>query len=149
MKLYSIYIETDKFDEVVSFYEKVCKKKGNIYTKNRRVEFDFGNKISIYNRLYDEEKIKSENPNDNYNAAYINNFNIDREEKKNNIITLNFFTDNLNAEFDRTKKLNICKISEIMYVNITEPYYYFNIFDPEGKTIEIFSNCKTGGKSNE
>ena len=149
MKLYSIYIETDKFDEVVSFYEKVFKKKGNIYTKNRWVEFDFGNKISIYNRLYDEEKIKSENPNDNYNAAYINNFNIDREEKKNNIITLNFFTDNLNAEFDRIKKLNICKISEIMYVNITEPYYYFNIFDPEGNTIEIFSNCKTGGKNNE
>ena len=34
MELYSTYIETDKFDEVVNFYEKVFEKKGNIYTKN-------------------------------------------------------------------------------------------------------------------
>lgn len=30
----STYIETDKFDEVVDFYEKICQKKGKIYTKN-------------------------------------------------------------------------------------------------------------------
>ncbi len=33
-------------------------------------------------------------------------------------------------------------MSKIMYVNITEAYYYFNIFDPEGNTIEICSNSK-------
>ena len=48
MKLCSTYIETDKFDEVVNFYQKVFEKKGSIYTKNRWVEFDFGNKLSIY-----------------------------------------------------------------------------------------------------
>ena len=51
MELCCVYIETDKFDEVVSFYEKVFQTKGNIYTKNRWIEFDFGNKLSIYNRL--------------------------------------------------------------------------------------------------
>ena len=61
MELYSTYIETDKFDEVVNFYEKVFEKKGCIYTKNRWIEFDFGNKLSIYNKLYDEEKIKNGN----------------------------------------------------------------------------------------
>ena len=60
MKLYSTYIETDKFDEVVEFYEKIFQTKGNIYTKNRWIEFDFGNKLAIYNRLYDEEKIRNE-----------------------------------------------------------------------------------------
>ena len=45
-----------------------------------------------------------------------------------------------NEEYNRIKDLDICKMSEIMYVNITEPYYYFNIFDPEGNTIEICSN---------
>ena len=35
MELYSTYIETDKFDEVVNFYEKVFEKKGNIFTQNR------------------------------------------------------------------------------------------------------------------
>lgn len=140
MELYSTYIETDKFDEVVTFYEKVFEKKGSIYTINRWVEFDFGNKLSIYNKLYDEEKIKSGNFQDNFNSEYIKNFNIDRGEKKNNIITLNFYAESLKEEYKRIKELNICKMSEIMYVNITEPYYYFNIYDPEGNTIEICSN---------
>ena len=52
MELYSIYIETDKFDEVVNFYEKVFEKKGSVFTKNRWTEFNFGNKLSIYMRIY-------------------------------------------------------------------------------------------------
>lgn len=140
MKLYSTYIETDKFDEVVEFYEKIFQVKGNIYTKNRWIEFDFGNKLAIYNRLYDEEKIRNEDLKDCYNDEYIKNFNIDRGEKKNNIVTFNFYTSNLKNEYERIKKINICNMSEIMYVNITEPYYYFNIYDPEGNTIEICSD---------
>ena len=140
MELYSTYIETDKFDEVVDFYEKIFQIKGNVYTKNRWIEFDFGNKLAIYNRLYDEEKIRNEDLKDCYNDEYIKNFNIDRGEKKNNIVTFNFYTSNLKEEYERIKKLNICNMSEIMYVNITEPYYYFNIFDPEGNTIEICSD---------
>ena len=140
MELYSTYIETDKFDEVVEFYEKIFQVKGNIYTKNRWIEFDFGNKLAIYNRLYDEKKIKSEDLKNCYNDEYIKNFNIDRGEKKNNIVTFNFYTSNLKKEYERIKKINICNMSEIMYVNITEPYYYFNIYDPEGNTIEICSD---------
>ena len=140
MKLYSTYIETDKFDEVVEFYEKIFQVKGNTYTKNRWIEFDFGNKLAIYNKLYDEKKIKSEDLKDCYNDEYIKNFNIDKGENKNNIVTFNFYTSNLKEEYERIKKINICNMSEIMYVNITEPYYYFNIFDPEGNTIEICSN---------
>ena len=140
MELYSTYIETDKFDELVDFYEKVFQKKGNVYTPNRWTEFDFGNKLSIYNKLYDKEKIDSGEVKENYNTAYIDNLNAEIGERKNNIITLNFYTENLNEEYNRIKNLNICKMSKIMYVNITEPYYYFNIFDPEGNTIEICSN---------
>ena len=71
MELYSTYIETDKFDAVVEFYEKIFQVKGNIYTKNRWIEFDFGNKLAIYNRLYDEEKIRNEDLKDCYNDEYI------------------------------------------------------------------------------
>ena len=140
MELACTYIETDKFEEVVKFYEQILQLKPNIYTKDRWVEFNIGNKLAIYNKLYDEEKIKSGNLQDNFNSEYIKNFNIDRGEKKNNIITLNFYAENLKEEYKRIKELNICKMSEIMYVNITEPYYYFNIYDPEGNTIEIYSN---------
>ena len=137
MELSCIYIETSKFDEVVSFYEKVFLKKGNVYTENRWVEFDFGHKISIYNKLYDEEKIKNGINNNNYNKAYIDNFNQDEEKPINNIITLNFYSEDVKKEYERIKNLNICEVSEIMYVNIKEPYYYFNIYDPEGNAIEI------------
>ena len=106
MQLCCTYIETDKFNEVVDFYEKVFQIKGNIYTENRWVEFDFGNKLSVYNRL-------------------------------NNIITLNFYSNNLKSDYERIKSLEICEVSDIMYVNITEPYYYFNIYDPEKNVIEI------------
>lgn len=137
MELCCVYIETDKFDEVVSFYEKVFQTKGNIYTKNRWIEFDFGNKLSIYNRLYDVEKIKNNTTPVNYNEQYVNNFPSLKERNVNNIITLNFYTSNLKQEYNRIKKLTLCEVSEIVYVNITEPYYYFNIYDPEGNTIEI------------
>jgi len=140
MELACTYIETDKFEEVVKFYKQILQLKPNIYTKDRWVEFNIGNKLAIYNKVYDEEKIKSGNLQDNFNSEYIKNFNIDRGEKKNNIITLNFYAENLKEEYKRIKELNICKMSEIMYVNITEPYYYFNIYDPEGNTIEICSN---------
>lgn len=140
MELCGTYIETDKFDEVVKFYEKIFQVKEKVYTKNRWVEFDYGNKLAIYNRLYDEEKIKNKDLNDCYNDEYIKNFNIDRGEKKNNIVTFNFYTSNLKKEYERIKKINICNMSEIMYVNITEPYYFFNIYDPEGNTIEICSD---------
>lgn len=136
MKLCCIYIETDKFNEVVDFYEKVFQIKGRVYTKNRWIEFDFGNKLSIYNRLYDIETMK-ENTNKNYNQSFIENFKQDKGNSENNIITLNFYSNNLKSDYERIKALKICEISDIMYVNITEPYYYFNIYDPEGNAIEI------------
>ena len=136
MELCCTYIETNKFNEVVSFYEKILQIKPNIYTKDRWVEFECGNKLSIYNRKFDEEKINSKN-NVNYNDAYIKDFNKEQNIKMNNIITLNFYTEDLNAEYSRIKALNIGAISEIMYVNITEPYYYFTIKDPEGNLLEI------------
>ena len=92
--------------------------------------------MAIYNRKFDEEKINSRN-NVNYNDAYIKDFNKEQNIKMNNIITLNFYTEDLNTEYSRIKALNIGAISEIMYVNITEPYYYFTIKDPEGNLLEI------------
>ncbi len=70
---------------------KVFQTKGSVYTENRCVEFDFGNKLSIYNRQFDI-KIMKENPNKNYNQSFIENFNQNKEKSVNNIITLNFIS---------------------------------------------------------
>lgn len=72
-----------------------------------------------------------------YNDAYIRDFNKKQKKKVNNIITLNFYTEDLNQAYTRIKNLHMGEVSEIMYVNITEPYYYFTVKDPEGNLLEI------------
>ena len=142
MEFCSTYIETDKFDEVVEFYEKLTQKKGTVYTKNRWVEFDLGNKLSIYNRKFDEFLINSGDTEGRLDMNYASYFTFDGEARRNNSIVLNFFTPNLTEEHDRIKKLRIGRVSEIMFVNFTAPYYFFNVYDPDGNTIEIYSDTK-------
>ncbi len=141
MKLISTYIETENFDASINFYKNILQIDPIIFCENRWVEFDVGNKISLYNNKFDEEKIK-ENKDiyNNYNEEYINDFNTKNGEKKNNIVTFNFYTDDLKGEYERIKNLNLGEVSDIMYVNIVEPYYYFNISDPDGNVLEISSN---------
>ncbi len=50
---------------------------------------------------------------------------------------LNFNVSNLNMEYDRIMKLGIGNVSEIMYINIVQPYYCFMVEDPDGNLLEI------------
>ena len=61
----------------------------------------------------------------------------DKGVPKNNIVIFNFEVENLMDEYIRLKDLNIGKVSDLMYVNIHMPYWYFNIIDPDGNIIEI------------
>ncbi len=62
---------------------------------------------------------------------------MEKGEAKNNLMILNFEVEDLRQEFQRLKELEIGKMSEMMYVNVHMPYWYFNIEDPDGNTIEI------------
>ena len=104
MELISTYIETDDFNKSVEFYKNILQIEPIIYCENRWVEFECGNKIAIYNKKYDEKIIK-ENNYKNFNEAYISNFNKVEKDKKNNIIILNFYTDNLKKEYERNKDM--------------------------------------------
>ena len=141
MKLISAYIETEDFNKSINFYKKVLQIEPIVFCENRWVEFELGNKIALYNKKFDEQKIKdNSNIDENYNKAYIDDFNSKKSDKKNNIVTFNFYTENLKDEYERIKKLKICDVSEVMYVNIVEPYYYFNVSDPDGNLLEICSD---------
>jgi predicted enzyme related to lactoylglutathione lyase len=141
MKLISAYIETEDFKKSINFYKKVLQIEPIVFCENRWVEFELGNKIALYNKKFDEQKIKdNSNIEENYNKAYIDDFNSKKSDKKNNIVTFNFYTENLKDEYERIKKLKICDVSEVMYVNIVEPYYYFNVSDPDGNLLEICSD---------
>lgn len=141
MELISAYIETEDFNKSINFYKKILQIEPIVFCENRWVEFELGNKIALYNKKFDEQKIKdNSNIEENYNKAYIDDFNSKKSDKKNNIVTFNFYTENLKDEYERIKKLKICDVSEVMYVNIVEPYYYFNVSDPDGNLLEICSD---------
>lgn len=141
MELISTYIETEDFNKSINFYKKILQIEPIVFCENRWVEFEVGNKIALYNKKFDEQKIKdNSNIQENYNKAYIDDFNSKKLDKKNNIVTFNFYTENLKDEYERIKELKICDVSEVMYVNIVEPYYYFNVSDPDGNLLEICSD---------
>lgn len=144
MKLESIYIECKNFNKSTLFYEQLLNMKPIVFTKDRYVVFDCGNRICLYNPKYDNNIIKkTKDTSKNFNDEYLKNFKERFNEKKeNNIIVLNFYADNLMLEYERLRKTNIKTISKIMYVNISEPYYYFTIKDPDGNEIEIYGNNK-------
>lgn len=141
MELICTYIETKNFDKSIHFYKNILQIEPIVFRENRWVEFEVGNKIALYNIGFDEQKIKENDEiHNNYNEAYIDDFNSKKLDRKNNIVTFNFYTENLKTEYERIKKLKICDVSEMKYVNIVEPYYYFNISDPDGNVLEICSD---------
>lgn len=52
------------------------------------------------------------------------------------MVVFNFVVEDINAEYERLKSLNI-EVSQRMYVNILKPYWYFTVYDPDGNELEI------------
>ena len=134
MTLGTVYIYVNDLKRSIDFYSKLLQEKPLKSNDDRWVQFS--NKIALYNKLYDA-KIIGKEPSDRFNKAYIDEFFRDVGEMKNNLVVFNFEVDDLKSEYDRLKGLSIGEVSEMMYVNVHMPYWYFNIIDPDGNTLEI------------
>lgn len=134
MVLGTAYIFVNDFKKSLEFYSKLLQENPLYANDDRWVQFS--NKIALYNRAYDA-KIIGKEPSDRFNQAYIDDFYKDKDVRKNNLVVFNFVVDDLKGEYERLKKANIGEISELMYVNVHMPYWYFNIIDPDGNTLEI------------
>lgn len=89
----------------------------------------------MYNLKFDEELIESgENLEEHYSNELLKYYQ-DRKIQYGNNFVLNFYVDDLNSEYKRVKELNVGKMSEILYVNIALPYYYFLFSFTEVKLI--------------
>lgn len=128
-----------KIKKSLLFYTKFLDKEPLFSNDNRWITFDCGNSLSLYNKAYDERIIEEE-ASENFNQAYLDDFYKKSGVSLNNIVVFNFEVEDLKYEYERLKKLKIGKISEIMYVNIHMPYWYFNIEDPDGNILEISGN---------
>lgn len=139
MKLGTTYICVNDIEKSLKFYKSLLQKEPLYCNDDRWIVFDCGNQIALYNKKYDE-KLLEKSENIHFNQAYIDAFCKEDNCKKNNIVIFNFEVENLKSEYERIKTLNIGEISEIMYVNVHMPYYYFNVIDPDGNVLEITGN---------
>ena len=134
MFLATTYIYVNDINISTEFYKKLLSEEPQCVNEDRWVQFS--NKIALYNKKYDE-KIISKEHRSRFNKEYLDEFSKDSGEKKNNVVVFNFYTDDLKAEYDRLINLGIGEVSPLMYVNVFMPYWYFNITDPDGNTLEI------------
>lgn len=134
MVLGTIYIFMRDMEKSMNFYKELLQEEP-LYSNDDRWG-QFNNKIALYNKAYDAKIIGTES-NGRFNQAYIDDFYRETGELKNNIVVLNFEVEDLKKEYERLKAANIGLVPELMFVNVYMPYWYFNIVDPDGKTLEI------------
>lgn len=134
MVLGTTYIFVKDIKKSLEFYSILFQENPLYSNDDRWVQFS--NKIALYNKAYDA-KIIGKKPSERFNQAYIDDFYKDKGIPKNNLVVFNFEVEDLKQEYERLKETNIGEISELMYVNVHMPYWYFNIIDPDGNTLEI------------
>lgn len=134
MKLCTVYIMVNDIEKSVDFYRQLLQEEPLYSNDDRWVQFS--NHIALYNYRYDKRIMESDSTG-NFSQTYIEDFNKSKENPKNDIVVFNFETDDLKKEYQRLKNLNIGEVSDLMYVNVHIPYWYFNITDPDGNVIEI------------
>ena len=134
IRLGTTYICVKTMEKSINFYKLLLQQDPIYMNEERWVTFKCGQTVSLYNKEYDQKIIENHKY---FNQAYIDDFFIEDDEKKNNIMILNFEVDNLKAEYERLLSLNIGEVSKLMYVNVHMPYWYFNIKDPDGNILEI------------
>lgn len=139
MVLGTTYIFVSDIKKSLEFYS-ILFQENPIYANDDRW-VQFSNKIALYNKAYDA-KIIGKEPSERFNQAYIDDFYKDKGILKNNLVVFNFEVEDLKREYERLKEANTGEISELMYVNVHMPYWYFNIIDPDGNTLEITGNLE-------
>ena len=138
LHLGSTYLFVKDMEKSIEFYKKLLDMEPTARAYDRWAQFNFEGKcIALYNNSFDRKNIDAnENLDKHYNKDYIKYFEKRKITYGNNCV-LNFWIEDLNKEYERIKNLNIGVISEILYVNISSPYYFFTVIDPNGNFIEI------------
>ena len=137
LRLGCTYLKVKDMKKSIVFYTALLEIEPTFSNKDRWVMFHCGNCLALYNNQYDLDIINNNSElNKHYNEEYLNYVKNETSNGDKNFV-LNFDVENLNYEYDRIKKLDIGQVSKIMYVNITMPYYFFIVVDPDGNEIEI------------
>ena len=137
MKLGTTYINVSDMKRSIDFYKRLLQIEPTGKNRDRWATFECGCNLSLYNRKYDEALIRSPENHDAFNFPYIAMLSRKESAKSNNVVVLNFIVDDLESEYERVKALKIGTVSELMYIGVNVPYWYFTVTDPDGNIIEI------------
>jgi lactoylglutathione lyase len=133
----SIYLIVKDMNVSHSFYKALFQTDSDGWCPGRFESFSVGNTVlALYNPHYDEQLVAtSDDISKHFNQAYLDGIKLPTTYGNN--FVLNITVGDLAQEYERIKALNIGKVSEIMYVNVAAPYWFFNLNDPDGNCIEI------------
>ncbi len=136
-----IYLIVKDFDKSVSFYEKVFDRKVSATNGKRFAIFNNeGLNLCIMNGYYDDENRSQVITKGEYWEIYDNQSGIANSINTRNVF-INLVVEDLKAEYDRIKELDIAtQMTEIRFINVFSPYWYFTFMDPDGNPIEITGN---------
>jgi len=138
MHLGSIYLIVNDFEKSITFYEKLLNMPVTSVNKDRFAQFIFeGHNISIMNGHFDAdnpEKIVLKGEQSDFFESTLQRTLAPNIQK----FVFNFWDEDLRAEYERIKGLNLTEnLSPIKYFYYVSPYYHFHLTDPDGNMIEV------------
>ncbi|MFF2016039.1 VOC family protein [Paenibacillus sp. NPDC058177] len=137
MQLGCTYLVVKDMNRSIAFYEALLNMKAISKNLERWAQFHCGNTIALWNPEYDQRLIKdSEDISVHFDEAYLK-YKQDHATQYGNNVVLNFNVPDLQREYERIQSLNIGTVTEILYINVVQPYYCFMLNDPDGNLIEI------------
>ena len=145
MRYGSVYLIVKDFDKSVSFYENVLDMKVSSVNGKRFAMFNHkGFILCLMNGYYDSENPGQAETRGGYWEIYDNQSKI-ADSLNTRKVFINLGVENLKAEYNRIRALGITtQMTEIRFINVFSPYWYFTFMDPDGNPIEI-----TGGYTEE
>ncbi len=138
MHLGSIYLIVNNFEKSIAFYEKLLEMSVTSMNMSRFAQFVFeGHNISIMNGHFDNDHPDKVVHKGDYTDSFDDMKDIALAPNTHKFV-LNFWDEDLRKEHERVKGLNLSEnISNIKYICNVNPYYYFQMTDPDGNIIEV------------
>lgn len=138
MHLGSIYLIVKDFDKTIRFYEQLLQIPVTRRNMDRFAQFLFEQQnISIMNGYFDSEHPDKVIRKGSYDKEF-DDIRTIAEEANTRKFVFNFWTEDLRKEQQRIVAAGISsKVTPIKYINAGQPYYYFQLLDPEDNVIEV------------
>ncbi|MBN1775284.1 MAG: VOC family protein [Clostridiales bacterium] len=138
LRLSSTYVVVRDMERSVEFYSLLFDMEPSARVLDRWAQFDVdGGCFGVFNQMFDYKVLIAEKSTDvMFNKAYVDRLSRHNTVFGNNVIH-HFRVDELSIEYDRLLSLKIGQLSDILFVNVSFPYHFFTLTDPDGNIIEI------------